>query len=288
MNSAPLGVFDSGLGGLTVAGALAAELPGERLVYFGDNARVPYGNKSAETVIRLSLEALRFLENAGVKAMVVACNSASAVAMPALVRHASIPVVGVVEAGAREVVAKTKVGKVGVLGTWGTVKSKCYESEIGKLDAGVECIAVPCPLFVPLVEEGWLKTPVTRSVAETYLSSLRDQGVDTVVLGCTHYPLLREVIQEVLGDHVSLIDSGRAVAVQVGEMLEDRGLNSPRSSVHGHVLLASDRVEHFENEARRFLGEDVPFSAEFVDQSDMPWFEQLPPHLEALVNKESE
>jgi glutamate racemase len=272
LSSAPLGVFDSGLGGLTVVRAILQSLPLEGMVYFGDTARLPYGNKSAATVTRLSLEALRFLEHFGVKALVVACNSASAVAHGALEREASVPVLGVVNAGARQAVKATRNGKVGVIGTRATIGSECYPRALGELRTGLDLASASCPLFVPFVEEGWIDHPVTRSVAEEYLAPLKDHGVDTLILGCTHYPLLKGVIGSIMGEDVVLIDSGEAVAEDLEAVLTDRGIRSATDAPE-HRFFVSDQPERFHDEGRRFLGEAVG-EVESVDQSDIPWYDR--------------
>lgn len=275
-----LGVFDSGLGGLTVVRAILHALPLEEMVYFGDTARLPYGNKSATTVTRLSLEALRFLEHFGIKALVVACNSASAVALEALEREASVPVLGVVNAGARRAITATRNGRVGVIGTRATIESECYPRALRAAqaahapDSGVrlEVFSAHCPLFVPFVEEGWIDHPVTRSVAGEYLAPLRDQGVDTLILGCTHYPLLDGVIASIMGEDVVLIDSGEAVAVDLEAVLTERGILSV-TDVPNHRFFVSDQPERFHEEGRRFLGEAVG-EVGAVDQSDIPWYDR--------------
>lgn len=269
----PLGVFDSGLGGLTVVRSVASVLPAEPMVYFGDTARLPYGNKSARTVTRLSLEALWFLEHFGIKALIVACNSASALAIDALRDAASVPVLGVVEAGARRAMETTRTGRVGVIGTRGTIGSGCYERALSALDASVTTATATAPLFVPLVEEGWIDHAVTRAVAREYLTPLIEARVDTLVLGCTHYPLLARVIGEVMGDTVTLIDSGDAVAVEAQAYLGEHDLLS-RGGVPArkHRFFVSDQPDRFDAEGRRFLGDALMGSVESVDQSDLPWY----------------
>ena len=204
---APIGVFDSGLGGLTVAAEVMRQLPAEGLIYFGDTARVPYGPKAPSTVRRYSREIASFLEREGVKAIVVACNTATAHALTALRAELHVPVIGVIEPGARAAVAATRSGNVGVIGTAGTIRSGAYERAIRELAPDARITVQPCPLFVPLVEEGWLDKDATRLVAEEYLEPLIDAGVDSVVLGCTHYPLLKPMLAAVLGNGVQLIDS---------------------------------------------------------------------------------
>jgi len=264
---APLGVFDSGLGGLTVVHSVARALPRERVVYFGDTARVPYGNKSAATVTRLALEAMRFLQHFEVKAIVVACNSASAVAMDALRREATVPVLGVVEAGAEQAAGQSASGRIGVIGTRATVESGCYEKELARIRSDAKVVSAACPLFVPLVEEGWIDEDVTRTVAARYLEPIQAAKVDTVILGCTHYPLLAGVIQEQLGSGVRLIDSGDAVSTRVTELLAENNLHAHADADDPRRFFVSDQVERFRVEARRFLGEDIPFTAEAVDHS---------------------
>jgi glutamate racemase len=274
VNQAPLGVFDSGLGGLTVVRALSHALPAESLVYFGDTARLPYGNKSKATVTRLSLEALRFLHHFDVKALVVACNTASALALEALQAEAPFPVLGVVEAGSRRAVEVTRTGRVGVIGTRATVGSRCYDGALRRLEPEVSVVSAACPLFVPLVEEGWIDHEVTRQVAGEYLAPLREGKVDTLILGCTHYPLLRGVIAETMGAGVTLIDSGEAVAAEVAAHLEGTGALAPGGASARHRFFVSDQPEKFHAEGRRFLGEAAIDTLEAVDQSDLPWYDR--------------
>jgi glutamate racemase len=269
----PLGVFDSGLGGLTVVRAIAHTLPGEAMVYFGDTARLPYGNKSSRTVRRLSLEALKFLEHFEIKAFVVACNSASALALDVLNDEATVPVLGVVEAGARQAAARTRNRRIGVIGTRATVASQCYPAALERLGAGFQVTSTACPLFVSLVEEGWVQHDVTRRVAVEYLEPVRQAGVDTLILGCTHYPLLKKVISDVMGNDVTLIDSGEALAADLQTQLAERGLLAPDRKVE-HRFFVSDQPDRFHAEGQRFLGEAVIGRVEAVDQSDLPWYDR--------------
>ena len=269
----PLGVFDSGLGGLTVVRAIAHTLPGEAMVYFGDTARLPYGNKSSRTVRRLSLEALKFLEHFEIKAFVVACNSASALALDVLSDEATVPVLGVVEAGARQAAAKTRNRRIGVIGTRATVASQCYPAALERIGAGFHVTSAACPLFVSLVEEGWVEHEVTRRVAAEYLEPVRQAGVDTLILGCTHYPLLKKVISDVMGNDVMLIDSGEALAADLQEQLAERGMLAPERKVE-HRFFVSDQPDRFHAEGQRFLGEAVIGRVEAVDQSDLPWYDR--------------
>lgn len=220
----PIGIFDSGVGGLTVYRALHERLPRERFVYLGDTARVPYGTKSLQTVERYAIENARFLEAHGIKMLVVACNTASALALPAVGRSVSVPVVGVIEPGAHAVVEASEGRRIGVIATESTVKSGAYSRAIRNLRAEAEVVERACPLFVSLAEEGWAETDVARAVAAEYLGDLRGDSLDALVLGCTHYPILRGVIQETVGARVQLIDSGEATAASVEALLESENL----------------------------------------------------------------
>jgi len=256
VNRRPIGVFDSGIGGLTVVRELMHQLPHESLIYFGDTARVPYGNKSPETVRRFSREILDFLLERHVKLVVVACNTASAHALTELQRVATVPVEGVIEPGARAGVAATRSGRIGVIGTAGTIASGAYERAIrahGKADV----TARACPLFVPLVEEGWLDHPASRLIAEEYLAPLTQHRIDTLVLGCTHYPLLKPLIADVLGPSITLIDSAEQTAAAVARELEKSTLRAPATQT-GHVhFVVSDAPQQFVKIGKRFLGERV-------------------------------
>ncbi len=244
-----IGVFDSGIGGLTVLREIISLLPEEDTIYLGDTARVPYGTKSAETVRRYAIENARFLVDQGIKILVVACNTASAYSLPALQTLLSIPVVGVVEPGARRAKEVTRNGRVGVIGTEGTIKSRAYE---GLLEGyGLQVFSRPCPLFVPLVEEGWIDEEVTYLTAKKYLEPLKEKGVDTLILGCTHYPLLKGVIKKVMGD-VNLVDSAEETAKEVRAILEESGgLKKGGGSIHRFFV--TDSPERFRAVGRRFL-----------------------------------
>lgn len=249
---APIGVFDSGVGGLTVLAALERAVPSERLVYLGDTARVPYGTRSPETVVRYSVEAGRFFRGKGVKLLVVACNTASSVALPALEEASGVPVVGVIEPGARRAVRRTRNRKIGVIGTRATVASGAYAARIRALCPEAEVVSRACPLFVPLAEEGWTEGDVARGVAERYLETIWRADCDTVVLGCTHYPLLRGVIAETLGAGVTLVDSAESVA---GEVAERLGTSGPRPEpCEPPVFYVTDDPDRFREVAERFLG----------------------------------
>ncbi len=252
----PIGVFDSGVGGLTVAKELIRQLPCEDIVYFGDIARVPYGIKSKETVIRFSIENILFLLKQDVKLICVACNTVSSVALPVIKNHFKVPIVGVISPGVREAVYATQNKRIGVIGTRGTIKSRTYEFEIKQLDPKVKLVAYACPLFVPFVEEGWVTGRVVLEVARTYLQPLKDARVDTVILGCTHYPILKPVIKEVLGKNVTLIDSAKQVAMEVKKILAQEGLlNKNRRG--RQEFYVSDNPEWFSSLAQRFLGQPV-------------------------------
>ncbi|MDP2905057.1 MAG: glutamate racemase [Candidatus Omnitrophota bacterium] len=249
----PIGVFDSGVGGLTVVKELINHMPSEDIVYFGDTARVPYGIKSKETIIRFSIENILFLLKHEVKLICVACNTVSSMALPVIMNHFRVPIVGVIAPGAREAVYATANKHIGVIGTKGTVKSRAYESEIKALDASVKVTAMSCPLFVPFVEEGWLDGPVVEEVAAKYLLPLKQADVDTVILGCTHYPLLKNVIKKVLGKDVCLIDSAKQVAIEVKNILSTRGALN-KSGKGSRKFYVSDNPEWFSGLAKRFLG----------------------------------
>ncbi len=251
-----IGVFDSGVGGLTVVKELMRQLPSENIVYFGDTARVPYGIKSRETVIRFSIENILFLLKQNVKLICVACNTVSSFALPVIKNHFRVPIVGVLSPGVREAVYTTQNKRIGIIGTKGTVKSKAYEIEIKQLDPAVKVTATACPLFVPFAEEGWTRGKVVTTVAKHYLKPLKDAGIDTLILGCTHYPLLKPVIKEVMGENVTLIDSAQQVAMEVKKILATEGeLNKARSP--NHQFYVSDNPEWFSGLAKRFLGKSL-------------------------------
>lgn len=254
-NKSPIGVFDSGIGGLTVLREITRLLPSENTIYLGDTARVPYGNKSKETVARYSIEIADFLVNKGVKMIVVACNTASAFGLPELKKRLDIPVVGVIDPGAKAAVKATHSNKVGVIGTEGTIKSSAYSAAIKALNPGITTNTVACPLFVPLAEEGWTDDEITRAIAGRYLAGLKGSGVDTLVLGCTHYPLLKGAIAAVMGPDVTLIDSAATTAEETRAVLEDKGLLNAGKKAGEHHFYATDSPERFVAIGRRFFGE---------------------------------
>ncbi len=260
----PIGVFDSGVGGLTVLRALSERMPAESTLYLGDTARIPYGTRSPEVVTRYSVQNGRFLAARGIKLLVVACNTASAVALPALAAVLSVPVTGVIEPGARAALTQTASRRVGVIGTAATVASGAYVRALHALDPGIEVWSQPCPLFVPLAEEGWVSGEVPEKVARTYLKGLRASGVDTLVLGCTHYPLLRDVIAAEAGPGIALVDSAESTAHAVHELLAGGGALASPSNAATHHFCVTDVPSHFLEVAGRFFGRPVKY-AEGVD-----------------------
>ena len=253
----PIGVFDSGIGGLTVLKALGRRMPGENLIYFGDTAHVPYGSKSREAVSRYSVAVARFLAARKIKALVVACNTSSALALEAVRRALKgIPVIGVIEPGARAAAAATRNGVVGVIGTEATIRSGAYAQSLHKLRPTLKVEAMACPLFVPLVEEGWWRHPVAAAVAREYLVGLRRSRADTLVLGCTHYPLLKPILRKIMGGSVGLIDSAEQTAIETQELLENAGLRRGSSSGK-REFYCSDAPARFLGLARRLLGLSV-------------------------------
>ena len=262
--ASPIGIFDSGIGGLTVVREVMRQLPDERIIYFGDTARVPYGPKSPDTVRRYSREISEFLTAQDVKAIVVACNTATAHALPMLQSELDLPVIGVVEPGARAAIAASRRHELGVIGTAGTIGSGAYERAIRQIAPNADIIARACPLFVPLIEEGWLDRDATRLVAREYLAPLQGAGVDTLVLGCTHYPLLKPLLSEILGPDVVLIDSAEETAAETARVLGARGLRAQaRGGAHLtragllHRFIASDAPDHFLWMGQRFLGSAI-------------------------------
>jgi len=262
----PIGVFDSGVGGLTVLREITRLLPAENTIYLGDTARVPYGTRSASTIRRYALQTAGFLVSRGVKMLVVACNTSAAVALPTLRKgFPGLPVLGVTEPGAKAAAAATTGGRVGVIGTEGTIRSGAYEKAILRHRPGTRIIARPCPLFVSLAEEGWVEGEVARLTARTYLAPLREEGIDTLVLGCTHYPLLKGTIRKIMGRKVRLIDSAEETARAVREELELTGLASGSRRRSSHSFFVTDLPAKFRDIGRRFL--DAPIGRAY--QVDM-------------------
>jgi glutamate racemase len=253
-----IGIFDSGIGGLTVLREIKNLLPSEDTIYLGDTARVPYGTKSKETVIRYSIENSNFLMKKEIKLLVIACNTASAFALDELRENLAIPVIGVIESGAKKAVEVTRTKRIGVIGTEGTIRSGAYFDNIKRLDQKTAVFTSACPLFVPLAEEGWVDNKIAMLTAELYLKKLVDDGVDTVVLGCTHYPLLKGVIGNVMGGDVKLIDSAEETAAEVATVLQDRNLlNVSGNRQSRHSFFVTDSPERFINIGRRFFGEGL-------------------------------
>jgi glutamate racemase len=253
----PIGVFDSGIGGLTVVRQLLSTLPNENIIYFGDTARVPYGSKSNETVIEYSIQDAQFLMRKNVKAIVVACNTASSVALPALREKFQIPIIGMIEPGAKMSIESTRNNKIGVIGTRTTINSNAYSKAIKKLNPPINVIEKACPLFVPLVEEGWLNHKATYEITEEYLKELNENDIDTLVLGCTHYPILSKVIQEVIGKDVKLIDSGIAAAILVKDELMKFNLISNSYALGNYDFYLSDFPVMFKEIAEMFVGRKI-------------------------------
>lgn len=255
--SKPIGVFDSGIGGLTVVRELMERLPNEEIVYFGDTARLPYGTKSPETVLRFSRQNLAFLKEKNVKLIVVACNTASSIALSTLVEEEEIPVVGVLLPGARAAAKATRKKRIGVIGTTATIRSGAYEAALEEMEPGIEIWSLPCPLFVPLAEEGWLDNEITYLTAKSYLEPLTSFGADVLVLGCTHYPLLKEVIGRVVGEGVTLVDSARETALEVDRILGERNLLNG-SDTPGRIHVYVSDVPYLIREVgERFLGRPI-------------------------------
>ncbi len=260
----PIGVFDSGVGGLTVCRKIAETLPGESILYLGDTARVPYGSKSAATVERYALACANALVSRGVKLLVVACNTASAFALSSLRARLDVPVLGVIGPGARAAAARTNTGRIGVIGTRGVIGSGIYESAIRELAPEARVFTQACPLFVPFAEEGWCDGEALRLVAHAYLDGLLKNDIDTLVLGCTHYPLLRNAISEVAGAHVALVDSAEETAKSAAATLTAQGVLTPNNAPGERRFLVTDAPETFVAAGERFLGRDLE-RVEWVD-----------------------
>ena len=256
-NRQPIGVFDSGIGGLTVVKALVEDLPSESIVYFGDTARVPYGTKSKSTIVKFSLENGEFLLRFGVKCIVIACNTSSSWALPTLRKYFKVPIIGVIRPGALAAVRQTRTKRVGVIGTNATVNSGAYEAAIHRIDPTMKVFSQSCPLFVPLVEEGWLDGTISRRVAERYLEPLKRQRIDTLILGCTHYPLLASTIQQVLGSRVALVDSAKQTATEVRGVLMGTDMLCDSRMRPRYRFFVTDEAHHFTRVGHRFLGQVI-------------------------------
>lgn len=249
-----IGVFDSGIGGLTVVKQLMKGLPNENISYFGDTARVPYGNKSDEVITQYAIEDANFLCGLGIKLMIVACNTASSVAMDVLRQRLSIPVLGVIEPGVDRALTVSRTKRIGIIGTRATIHSGAYETALKRKHPEVQAWSQPCPLFVPLAEEGWGSHRAARLIAEEYLSDLRRKNIDTLILGCTHYPILRDVIQEAVGSAVTLVDSGEAAAEQARHLLDTMHLRNTSPDTPFYDIYVSDVPQQFKELGEIFLG----------------------------------
>ncbi|MDZ4121005.1 MAG: glutamate racemase [Candidatus Cloacimonadaceae bacterium] len=265
----PIGIFDSGVGGLTVFKSIREHFPKEDIVYFGDTARVPYGPKSPNTIIEYSIQNARFLLQNNIKILIVACNTSSAVAIPHLRELTDIPIIGVIEPGAEQAVLQSKTGRIGVIGTEGTIRSGAYTKAINALTSKAVISSRPCPLFVPLAEEGWNKHETAKLIASEYLSCFTSADIDTLVLGCTHYPLLKEIIQDVVGESVYLVDSADAIAIYLKRILPNDDDDMPGVD----FFYVSDIEDKFSQIGSRILGYDLPnlkrvrlFESWFIDR----------------------
>lgn len=256
-SDAPIGVFDSGIGGLTVAREIMRQLPEEHVVYFGDTARVPYGSKSKNNIIRYSEQIVRFLTTKHVKAIVIACNTASALALEEVQKQVDIPIIGVIVPGARAAVRETKNQKIGVIGTEATIRSETYTKEIQKQIPEATVMGVPCPLFVPLVEEGFSKHKITEEVIDIYLADMKNSDVDTMILGCTHYPLLRSKIMAYFGDNVQIVNPAYETAIDLKNILKERGIENHSKEPAVYEFYVSDAAEKFTRFANSILPYDV-------------------------------
>lgn len=251
----PIGVFDSGIGGLTVVKEIRSLLPNESIIYFGDTGRVPYGNKSKTTIIEYSLQITRFLLAKGIKALVIACNTATAHAYQSIQSVVDIPVIGVIEPGAKAALARTKSGRIGIFGTQGTINSKAYEHAIKQMNPETVILGQATPLLVPLVEEGWFQHPATQLIIREYLKPLENARIDTLVLGCTHYPLLFPAIYQEVFDSIRLVDSGKETAIQLRESLKTSQLITDNTEKPTYQWIVSDLNFRFKELGQSFLGE---------------------------------
>lgn len=261
----PIGVFDSGIGGLTVVKQLMKEMPDEDIIYFGDTARVPYGTKSPSTIKKFSIENVLFLLKHNVKLIIIACNTSSAIGLPFLSKYFSVPMIGVIKPGAKAAIRSTRNGRIGVIGTTATISSKAYENEIRGLDPKIIVYSRDCPLFVPLVEEGWINDGIVDIAARKYLSPLKEKKIDTMILGCTHYPLLKTAIQRMMGETVKLIDSAEETAKEAKNLLEECGLKYPGKRAGRLKFYVSDVPDKFLMVAKRFLGKGVKTAEQVKD-----------------------
>ncbi|HDQ03729.1 MAG TPA: glutamate racemase [Deltaproteobacteria bacterium] len=253
-NNKAIAVFDSGIGGLTVVSSLMKRLPGENIIYFGDTARVPYGIKSVETINRYAAQITKFLTQKEVKLLIVACNTMAAVAFQTIKDLSGVPVLEVIDAGARNAVAQTRAKAIGVIGTPATINSNAYARAIRLLDSKVKIFSQACPLFVPLVEEGWINHPATKLIAREYLKPVLDEKIDTLVLGCTHYPLLKPLLQEAVGGKIKLIDSAEAMADIAAQLIEKQKISNDANAAPEYHFYVSDVPYRFQAIGEKFLG----------------------------------
>ncbi len=260
MKNSPIGVFDSGVGGLTVVKEFAKEMPNEEIIYFGDTARVPYGNKSASTIKKFSIENVLFLLNFKVKLIIIACNTSSAIGLPFLSAYFSVPIIGVIKPGAKAAIRSTRNCRVGVVGTSATIASGAYEAEIKSLNPGIKVFSKNCPLFVPLAEEGWANDGVAAAIAKKYLNSLKYKRIDTLILGCTHYPLLKPTIRKIMGSAVKLVDSAEETAREAKNLLEECNLRYPKRRKTCPRFFVTDAPDKFCTVGRKFLGADMDYA----------------------------
>lgn len=260
--NAPVGVFDSGVGGLTVAREIIRQLPNESIVYFGDTARVPYGSKSQDTIIRYSRQIVNFLKTKKVKAIVIACNTASALALDTIEKELDIPVIGVVKPGVKAAIKQSKNKKIGIIGTEGTIKSELYTKYIHEIDSKIEVIGKACPLFCPLVEEGMIDDPITDMVGVRYLKDLLKENIDSLILGCTHYPLLRDTVAKIMGDGVNLVNPAYETALALGELLTKHGIQASANQKAEYQYYVSDAEEKF----KTFANSIMPIQTDMIEQ----------------------
>ena len=257
MDNRPIGIFDSGFGGLTVAKEIVRELPNESIVYFGDNGRTPYGTKSKETIVKFTFQNIKFLLEQKIKLLVIACNTASSCSYEAVIQNFSVPVIEVIKPGSVAAVRESKSKKIGVIGTSATIGSGIYEHTMKGIEPSIKVFSKACPMFVPLVEEGWWDNHISYLVAEEYLSELKNKDIDTLLLGCTHYPMLKNIISKVFEDKVSLVSSAFEVASKVKGFLAGNQMTSGRDTQGQHLFFTSDNVEKFANLGSIILEEEI-------------------------------
>jgi len=257
MDNRPIGIFDSGIGGLTVLKEVMEQLPNEDIVYFGDTARIPYGTKSKETVLKYAFQCIKFLLSKNIKAIVIACNTASAIALNDALKTFDVPIIGVIIPGANAAIEATKNNKIGVIGTTSTINSEAYQTRIRSLNKNAEVIGVACPLFVQIVEDGWEDTDVARIAAEKYLLELKEHNIDTLVLGCTHYPILRYTLSKVMGDKVSLVNPAFETAKEVKNMLKEKDLLADNKEKVVYKYYVSDDPEKFRRVGGNIMNKNI-------------------------------